>query len=88
MGVISAFIIIGTFYLAWFLTTTPTMSREQSNMANLVLGYAFGLANTVTGYYFMSSKSSREKTNMMKDMMNNSATEDSKKTTSNVTRKS
>jgi len=69
MGIISAIVLFGTFYLAYLLSTTETMSREQSNMANLVIGYTFGLANTVIGYYFMSSKSSREKTKIMQNMM-------------------
>ena len=69
MGVISAVVLAATFFLSWHVLVSPEMSREQANLANLILGYAFGLANVVIGYYFMSSKSSREKTKIIKDVL-------------------
>jgi len=69
MGIISAFILSGTFYLSWHIINTDQMTREQATVTHLILGYVFGLSNIVVGYYFMSSKGSREKTKIINDIM-------------------
>jgi len=69
MMVLATLIVLMTVYFAQLILTTNDLNKHQIEIAHLVLGYLFGLSNIVVGYYFLSSKSSREKTEMMRDII-------------------
>lgn len=72
MAILSAIIILFTFFNAYQMTVTHNMTQAQLNIANMLLGYTFGLSNLVVGYYFVSSVSSREKTKYMNNLLEDS----------------
>lgn len=72
MAVLSAIIILFTFFNAYQMMATQGMTQEQSNIANLLLGYTFGLSNLVAGYYYASSVSSRDKTQYINSLLEDS----------------
>ena len=58
-----------SIYFGHLILTAEELSTQKTEMAHLILGFLFGLSNSAVGYYFSSSKSSREKTEMMKDII-------------------
>ncbi len=64
MAVLALVVIFATFYLGNVLLTkdVPTENRD---IVNVALGMIFGLSSTVVGYYFGSSKSSSDKTEIL-----------------------
>jgi cytochrome c biogenesis protein CcdA len=66
MAILALVIIVATFYLGNILLTT-TVPNENRDIINVALGMILGLSGTVVGYYFGSSKSSSDKTKILKD---------------------
>ena len=72
MAILALFIIGSTFYLGYILLT-QTVPGENRDIVNVSMGVILGLSGTVVGYYFGSSKSSSDKTNIFKsDMIDDS----------------
>jgi cytochrome c biogenesis protein CcdA len=69
MAILALVIIVATFYLGNILLTT-TVPNENRDIINVALGMILGLSGTVVGYYFGSSKSSSDKTKILKDDTN------------------
>lgn len=69
MGVLSIVILAGTFFVSWYILTVDELSSEKSQVAYLILGYTYGLSQSIVGYYFMSSKGSRDKTVAIQELM-------------------
>ncbi len=66
MGMLAFIVIVATFYLGKVLLTS-SVPPENKDILNVALGMILGLSNTVIGYYFGSSKSSSDKTDLFTD---------------------
>ena len=69
MMVLATLILLMAIYFAQLIIMTDNLGKDKAEMAHLILGWLFGLSNSAVGYYFLSSKSSREKTEMMRDII-------------------
>ena len=63
MAILALFVIGATFYLGNVLLT-QAVPAENRDIVNVALGLILGLSSTVVGYYFGSSKSSSDKTQL------------------------
>ncbi len=70
MAILAMTIIAGTFYLGEVLLT-KSIPTENRDIINVALGLILGLSGTVVGYYFGSSKSSSDKTDIFKGSIDN-----------------
>ena len=64
MAILALVIIVATFYMGNSLLT-QTIPSENRDILNVALGMILGLSSTVVGYYFGSSKSSSDKTEIL-----------------------
>ena len=64
MLAIAILVIAGAFSLVYSIFT-QVIPKENNDLAYIALGYVFAMAQTVIAYYFGSSKSSSDKTNLM-----------------------
>ena len=69
MMLLATLVLLMNVFFAHLILTADNMDKNKTEIAHLVLGYLFGLSNIVVGYYFLSSKSSREKTDMLRDII-------------------
>lgn len=66
MAILAMAVIGATFFLGYMLLT-ETVPAENRDIVNVALGMILGLSGTVVGYYFGSSKSSSDKTEIFKE---------------------
>jgi len=66
MPILATIVIGATFYLGYVLLT-ESVPPENRDIINVALGMILGLSGTVVGYYFGSSKSSSDKTQIFGD---------------------
>jgi len=69
MMLLATLVLLMSVYFAQLILTVDNLDKQKVEIAHLILGFLFGLSNNVVGYYFLSSKSSREKTEMMRDII-------------------
>jgi heme O synthase-like polyprenyltransferase len=65
MYVLGAIIVIG-FFLLLYLLVYQQIPIENKDILNIVVGALIGSFTTVVGYFYGSSKSSADKTEMLK----------------------
>ena len=65
MAILALVVITATFYLGHMLLTQEVPEKNR-DIVNVALGMILGLSSTVVGYYFGSSKSSSDKTDIFK----------------------